>query len=194
MKRGWIFRWRNSLGYNLLQKKKPQNIACPTILRNQSFLCTVDIVLLDENCSFRQKEGGLPAVLLPIPATPLHKTAVWGERCSVLCWVPKGLQPGLGLEKCSAVLQEQPLDMDKAGFISTKVLEEICKVGSLVDFLAMCPFGFARPKNVQTPESGLYSRTGLCVALLSAGLQVYVFAFVCITRISSRNLMNKNLI
>lgn len=141
--------------------------------------------------SDRRREGSLLCCCQSLPP-PLHKTAVWGERCSVLCWVPKGLQPGLGLEKCSAVLQEQPLD--KAGFISTKVLEEICKVGSLVDFLAMCPFGFARPKNVQTPESGLYSRTGLCVALLSAGLQVYVFAFVCITRISSRNLMNKNLI
>jgi len=70
---------RNSLGYNLLQKKKAQNIMCPSILRNQSFLCTVDIVLLDENCSFRQEEGGLPAVLLPTPATPLHKTAVQGE-------------------------------------------------------------------------------------------------------------------
>lgn len=80
MKRGWIFRWRNSLGYNLLQKKKPQNIACPTILRNQSFLCTVDIVLLDENCSFRQKEGGLPAVLLPIPATPLPQNGGVGRE------------------------------------------------------------------------------------------------------------------
>lgn len=69
---------------------------CPSILRNQSFLCTVDIVLLDENCSFRQEEGGLPAVLLPTPATPLHKTAVQGEMWSVLCWVPEGLQPGLG--------------------------------------------------------------------------------------------------
>lgn len=56
------------------------------------------------------------------------------------------------------MLQEQPLD--KAGFISTKVLEEICKVGSLMEFLVMCLLGFARSKNVQTSESGLHSRTG----------------------------------
>lgn len=138
-----------------------------------------------------RREGSLLCCCQSLPPPSIkQRCGERGDECSA--GYPKGCSQGWGLEKCSAVLQEQPLD--KAGFVSTEVLEEICKVGSLVDFLAMCSFGFARPKNVQTSGSGLYSRTGLCVALLIAGLQVYVFAFVCITRISSRNLMNKNLI
>lgn len=90
------------MSYNLLGKKEKKNkhIMCPSILHYQSFLCTVDIVLLDKNCSFRLKKVGFPPVPPPAPATlPPSEKQQHGEgckQCSAGC--QKGWEQGLGME------------------------------------------------------------------------------------------------